>query len=248
MSLAVADEPHTPRRVIASRARAAAIVERVAQKHDLTVTQLLCAKWDRFAVTARAEVAVALRSELKWSLRVLGEYLGCSHTRARNLLSFHENTHRRLSRLAAVTGADARVRELEAELQRLSGSNLAERYAQALGLRLRCAIVLAILAEAYPNHVRGPALLSLYDEAREHFGYGGADGSRIGATTGLLTKNTADLAAHFAAEGWPAPSEVGPLPGSRRLSDAAAEWLHVRTGAPKLSQVLQGREHVQPAI
>lgn len=241
MSLAALDQPQ--RRVIASRARAAQIVERIAEKHALTTTQLLCAKWDRFAVVARAEVAHALRSELKWSLRVIGEHLGCSHTRVRNLLGFHENTHCRFTRLAAVTGSDARVRELEAELQRLSGTYLAERCVQALGLRLRCAIVLSILAEAYPNHVRGPALLALYDEAREHFGYGGTDGSRIGATTGLLTKNTADLAAHFSGEGWPSPSEVGPVPGSRRLTAAAAEWMHVRIGAPKLSQVLQGRDH-----
>lgn len=238
MSVAYEHTPIAPkRRVIASKARAAAIIEGIADKHSLPVQTLLCAKWDRFAMIARAEAAHALVAQLNWSIRGVGAHLGCSHTNVRKLLGFHEKSARRIVRLVSIQCADevavARVRELEAELQRLSGTYLSEKLASRLDVPLRCAILLSILIESYPRYVRGPALLQLYDDACEKLGYG----ARNGANFDLVTKHACDLAAAFKAGGWPVPSEVGELKGSRRLTDACAVWLSEGFGAPRRSVI-----------
>lgn len=251
MSFAINATDHTPsgpRRTIVSKARAAALVEQIADKHALPVATVLCAKWDRFALIARAEAAHALTTQLNWSIRATGAYLGCSHTNVRKLLSFQKRNAPRIVRLVSLNGADeaavARVRELEAELQRLSGTHLCERLASDLSVPLRCAILLAILIEAWPRYVRGPALLQLYDDACDKLGYG----ARNGANFDLVTKHACDLAARFKAAGWPAPSEVGELKGSRRLTDSAAVWLADRCGAPRRSVVETWRESHAGAV
>lgn len=222
--------PSKPRAVIASKARAAAIVERVAEKHAIGTATLLCARWDRFVMIARAEVAAALRDELNWPQRMIGEHIGCSQPNVRKLFSFHEKYARRVSAIVPVADPEGRVRDLERELQRLSGIYTAERLAQHFDLQLRCAIVLAILAEAYPRYVRGEAMLRLYDEACDELGYG----ARNGANANLITKNLTAMSEALAKLGMTPAYERGPFAESRRLTDVAAEWLYERTGPSPL--------------
>lgn len=228
-----------PKRAIHSRARAAALIEQIADKHRIGVNTMLCARWDRFAVLARAEAAHGLVEQLGWSLRAAGDYLGCSHENVRQLLACHKSTAPRIARLGAqVSDPDGRIRELEAELARLSGSFLCEKLSEQFAIPLRCGILLAILVEAYPRYVRGPAILQLYDDACERLGYGWGKGSNFN----LMTKNAQHMHESLRSAGAPLASEVGDTPGSRRLTDAAAEWLHARCGAPRLSQIETRRE------
>lgn len=256
-------EGRAPRRVIASQARAARIVEDVAAKHGLKVTYVVCAAWQRDAVLARAEIAHRLTEELNWSLRAIGAHLGCSHSRVCSLLTEHKKWTEKARRLlpladihalAAVEGdarltrakeAEERAAFAEAELARLTGAELAPRLAENLGLghRLRCAIVLAIVAEAYPRIVLGPELLERYDDACERMGYGFQRGSNFH----LMTKNVAHLREHFEAQGWPSPLIAGdPLTvrmvGARRLDDRCAVFLHERLDAPRASQIALAAE------
>lgn len=235
----------------------------MAAKHGVTVQFLTCARRDRFAVAARAEAAHELTHQLKWSLRRVGEHIGCTHQNVCQLLACHKINQARglrfmpaadLRALAAVSGDErlARVRDAEeraayaeGELTRLTGANLALRMADALGLlqRVRCAIVLAIVAEAYPRVVLGAELIEHYDEACERIGYG----NRQGANANLITKNVAHLRGHFAANGWPEPLFIKDeltrtLTGARRLSDGAALFLHERFDAPRRSQIEAAQE------
>lgn len=256
MSVAYAPEA-APRRVIASKARAAEIVERIAAKHDLAVPTVLCARRDRFAMAARAEVAASIADELNWSTRSIGDYIGCSHTMVRKLLGFHEIAARRAKRwlpaadvhaLARLEGndlaqraleAEERAAELEAEMVRLTGVHLAATLGQAIELggehggRFGGVVLLSIVVEAYPNAVLGPNLLELYDEACGKLGFGRSSG--VGYE--LMAKNASNIAKHFREKGWPVPTEPGDLPASRRLTHEAARMLHEKIGFPRLSQM-----------
>lgn len=248
----------TEGRVIASRSRATQLAERIAEKHDMEVRTMLCARWDRFAIAARAELASELKASLGWSQRRIGEYLGCTHPNVRKLFSYHEMTVKRAKRwlpkadvhallaveaderLLRAMDAEERAAEAEAELRRLSGVDIVLRLAEALDIRhLRCAIVLAIVCEAYPRTVLGADMIRYYDEACERLDYG----DRNGSTFGLLAKNVGKLREHFVECGWPVPiaasasSARDSLAGARRLEDDAAKWLHERLGMPRLSQM-----------
>lgn len=256
-------ERATPRRPIASTSRATQIVERVAAKHQFTVAFVLCAKRDRFAVAARAEAAHELKRQLDWSLRRIGDHIGCTHENVRQLLTCHKmNTERNarclppidLNALNALEGcelkqrvadAEERAAYAEAELARLTGATLALTLAEALGLthQMRCAITLAIVAEAYPRVVLGSELIEHYDAACERLAYG----FRRGANSHLMTKNVTNLREHFEANGWPAPllahdAMTRTISGARRLTDDAATFLHERFDVPRRSQIEAGVE------
>lgn len=262
--MTIAFETAAPGRIIASRSRATQIAEAIADKHALNVSTMLCARWDRFAIAARAELACELRAKLGWSQRRIGEYIGCTHPNVRKLFSYHEITQKRAKRwlpqtdvhallaveaddrLARALDAEERAAEAEAELRRLSGADLALRLADTfdLGQYMRCAIVLAIVCEAYPRIVLGADMIRWYDEACERLDYG----ERKGSNFNLLAKNVAKLREHFVDRGWPVPivakvePRSGGLAGSRRLDDDAARFLHERIGAPRLSQMEAAQE------
>ncbi|NBW07973.1 MAG: hypothetical protein EBR82_08095 [Caulobacteraceae bacterium] len=246
---------------IHSPARAMAIAEQVAGRYRITVDHLLCARWDRYVVHARAEVAVRIRDDLGWSSRAIGRWLGCSHPNVRKLFSYHKMR----PPWAAMTGdvdpasilhlarddqarrlaeAEQRAADAAREIDRLSGVHLTEALAEQLGLLTRCAIVLAICAENYPRVVRGVAILQGYDHACSVLGYG----ARNGATYDLMKKNFSSLDRAFAEQGWPQPTECGDLPASRRLTHAAADMLALRFGVPRRSQMMLAAEGRSPPI
>lgn len=240
------------KRVIASKTRAMEIVERMALKHDLPVATALCAKRDRYARACRAEIAWALKRELNWSSRRSAALLGVTFKNVCVLLKTHEIAMRRaknvlpvtdLQALAAIEADELRRRlvesqdliaHLQGELDRLTGATLANKIAARFGLenRLRCAIVLAILVEAYPRSVPSNLLTELYDEACDRLNYG----SRNGASADLIKKNFSSLREHFAELGLACPVDWDDA-GARRLTDAGAELLHEAVSAPRLSQL-----------
>jgi len=252
----------TTHRAIASLSRAHTIVEAVAVKHGIDVHTLHAGGRSRFVVEARGEAAFELMHKLGWSQRRIGECLGCSQPNVRKLLGYHKQNlerggrflpaadiHALLAisnddRLARAVEAEERAAYAEGELHRLNGSALSLRFADALDISyMRCAIVLAIVAEAYPRVVLGDAMVEHYDEACAALGYG----FKRGANFHLLTKNVAHLREHFAAKGWPSPIPASTdttreMAGSRRLSDECAAFLHERLNAPKLSQMQEASE------
>lgn len=241
------------RTIIASKAMALAIVERIAKKHQMTVAAALCVRRDRFSVACRAEIAWTLKDELDWSQRRSGALLGVTQPAVRKLLGYHEMSLRRannvlptetLRALAVVSGdeakrrladAESRIAYLQSELDRLTGASITHRLADAFGLgnKLRCALVLGILAEAYPRAVNPPELVELYDEACERLNYG----ARRGASFNLITKNIAALRESFLDLGYrdPVVSTESSSGMQRRLSDEAAVLLHETVGTPRLS-------------
>jgi len=244
--------PARPRRVILSQRRAMEIVERVAAKHELSVAVALCSRRDRYAVACRAEIAWTIREQLNWSLRRIGQLLGVSHEAVRQLLDCHKIALRRARRslpptdLAALAAMDRdalrrRVAELEemnaylqSELDRLTGAGLVPTLAQEFGLEnaQRCAIVLAILAEAYPRAVSMNHMIELYEDACDQLNYG----ARQGATSNLVAKNISDLRERFAQQGLPDPVSLSEG-NNRSLSHEAAQVLYERTGTPSLTRL-----------
>lgn len=210
---------------ILSEARALSIIEGVAKRHGTNVEAVICTAWDRDSVLARQEIACRLRDELGWPQRRTAELLGCSPARVCSLIREHEISVERARRLLGVTAvvrgvdedrlaeAEARVRELEEELDRLTGSHAAMQVAEALRLydprtptddpkaqlSLRLGITLSILMEHYPRPVTGEALVSLYDEACERLNYG----TMRGATNNLIAKNVGQINQCFEGRAWP---------------------------------------------
>lgn len=237
--------------MIASEQRALEIVERVADGHSLTVAQLLAQPFKRATVLARGELVDGLTGELGWSFERTAAFLGCAPSTAHSAKSEWKKAqaiHKRFLPAEAVlqiaaldqhearrAAADAttRVRELEAKLDELAGATLAEKLRDELGLKMRCAILLAIVIEHYPRQVRELSIFALYDHACVKLNYG----FRSGATRDLMFKNAQALKDHFIERGWPEPSRPGNMPGSRVLTQSAAQWLHDRIGSPRLSQI-----------
>src|SRR5262245_12195650 len=227
---------------VISPQRTTRIIEQVAARHGLEVRTLLCANNRRDVTRARGELVWWLKTELGLSFREIGAKIGrcpasvCSY--------FHEhkkqrNLEKRILPPPADEEARLRIRELEHELERLSGTLLCERLKQKLGLRLRYAIGLAIITEAFPRVVRGPAMLHLYDDACTALGYGHA---REGANYRLMDKNMSELNAHFIEHGWPTPALPGEGRGSRYLSHDAAAWMAENCSAPRWAVVLSARQ------
>jgi hypothetical protein len=248
------------RRMVASTARAAAIAEEVAEKHAMAVSTVLCARWDRYAVAARAELASRLSEELHWPQRRIGGYIGCTQPNVRKLFDYHKIAVRRAMRalpttdfraLAAINAdalrqrtfeAEERAQFLQSELERLTGKTLAGDLAEALGLarKLRCAIVLAILVEAFPRRMQMQAICGLYAQTRAELNYGQVNEE---CSSNLIAKHFCDLNAHFHKKGWPRPAACLTFDGNsaRRLTDSAAEFLAGLVGAPRLSQLERAR-------
>lgn len=250
------------RKVITSQARALEIVEAVAAKHGMEVARLMAQPFKRDTVLARGEVVSRLSEELNWPFSMIAGYLGCSASTAHSAKSEWKKAEAAFAvfipdeavlAIAKVTQSEAlqraaqaerQLREIKGELDRVAGLDLSERMVVELDLLPRCAILLSIVAAAYPRYVRAGALLELYDQACERLNYG----QRSGATIPLISKNAQTLREHFAARDWPCPIQPGVLPGSRQLTNEAAAWLHGRVGSPRMSQIVHHTERTGAAI
>lgn len=233
------------KRCILSPARAAEIVERVAQRFDLKPEKIMGARRDYLARTARGEIAWLLKDELGWSQRRTAEYLKCGKTtvfdllrdRARILAAFQDRVSQE-HKIFLQSPEALELQELREKLARLTGADIADELTDGLSIPKRCGIVLAILAEAYPRAVSIEAMCELYDDACKRLNYGFADG----ANRELIRKNVSDLNRAFQAKGLSQPAEIALPVGGRRLTDEAANRLSVSYGVPRASKMLAAQE------
>lgn len=239
-------------RCILSPARAAEIVEQVAQRFGLDAAKITSTKRDYLARTARGEIAWRLKTELGWSQRRSAGYLKCSKTAIWSLLKDRERIvsafqERVAQEHKAFLQSDEalELQELREKLRRLTGADIAEQLTEDLNIPKRCGIVLAILAESYPRAVSIEAMCELYDDACARLSYG----FQRGSDRELIRKNVSDLNRAFIAKGFAPPAEIAPPVGGRRLTDEAAQMLSASHGVPRRSRMLMAEERkAQPEM
>ncbi len=242
------------RTVIASPARAQAIIEEVAAKHGVNHQALLVARWKRAVVLPKAEIVFRLKRELGWPYQMIGAHLGISVGNAHslfkewekavdrhkvflpvNLISREEHDRIVAAHEAATADALAQLAEIVEGVKRAPG--LAEQIAQRLDLRLRGAIVLAVVSNVYPRSIRESALFDAYEVARRELDYGVAE-----VTSDIIRTNIKHLRRTFSDRGWCDPIAVGESTGSRRLTIDGARFLHDRVGSPNRSRIIAAEE------
>lgn len=230
------------RAMIASVDRALAIVERVAAKHGMTAAGLVSTRYNRAVVLARGEAMDALAKELRWSYQRAAELTGLSVSRLHSAHTEWKGVQANIERYLPDTVADLRAQldaaeaarqDAERRLAAMLGAESVDLFVSELQLLPRAAIVLTVLAEAYPKHVRDEQVLNFYDAACVRMNYG----LRNGATKELMWQNFTALRRAFAERGWPNPVSVGPMINTRVLSHEAAVVLHERIGVPSKTQI-----------
>lgn len=201
---------------------------------------------------ARGETAHMLGAELGWSAKRIAALIKCSasHVRAlqrerAKLLAGFQNRaiDEHQTEFAAMDAEELalQVRELSEKLARLTGADLADEFAEAYKLPRRCAIVMAILARAYPRAVSVDTLCELYDDACQRLSYG----CQRGADRELIRKNVSDLNRAMLAQGLPMASEIAPETSGRRLTEKAAALLSASHQTPRQSQLLARAERLE---
>ncbi len=233
------------RRCITSPARAAEIVEQVAQRFDLSPETIMTAKREYLARTARGEIAWRLKDELNWSQRRTAAYLKCGKTTVFALLrdrakivGIFQSRVAQEHKIFLQSPEALELQELREKVQRICGSDVAEDLTRGLSIPKRCGIVLAMLAEAYPRALSIESMCELYDDACARLQYG----FKRGADRELIRKNVSDLNREFIAKGMAAPTELAPHVGGRRLTDQAAHLLAASYGVPRKSRMLMAEE------
>lgn len=116
--------------------------------------------------------------------------------------------------------------ELEAQLRRLSGTNLAMDVQHSLGIPLWQAIFLSILMENYPRVRATIDVCELYGEASERLQYGKGEN----VTQDMARAFVMHAKRKFEAMGLPKPAHI--INRGLVLSDDIAPWLHNRFGKP----------------
>lgn len=240
------------RRVILSPARAQAVLERAAERFGLKPAMLKRPRAKGLVRTAKGEAAGTLRDELKWSYARIAKLLACSPSHARTLIveravlvaAFQrraEEEHEAEIGALDVDEIMLQNRELKEKLARLTGADLAGRLADDYAIPPRCAIVAAMLAEAYPRPVAVEAMCELYDDACERLNYG----FKRGADRELIRKNVSDLNRAFSAKGLPLAAEIAQGVSGRRLTDKAAAMLSDSHQVPRASRLMAVEERRQ---
>ncbi len=242
------------RAVIASPARAAAIIEQVAAKHRVNESALLVSRWRRSVVLPKAEIVYRLKRELGWPYQMIASHLGITAGNAHKLfrrweatLAEHsvflpENVVPRAEHDRVVAEIEMRAQSAEAQLAEIvegvkHAPVLAERIASDLDLKLRSAIVLAVVSNVYPRAIKEDALLDGYESVRCALNYG------VREVTGeIMRANIRDLRRAFAARKWSDPIASGEEFGSRRLTTPGAVLLSDRFGSPRKSLIVAARE------
>ncbi|TXH47223.1 MAG: hypothetical protein E6Q97_27695 [Desulfurellales bacterium] len=235
--------------MIASVDRALAVVDRVAAKHGMTAAALVATPRNRAVILARGEVMHALNVELGWSYQRAANLLGLSVSRLHSAHTEWKGVQANIARYlpedlraAPDTLADLKAQLEASEVARLDaerrlaavlGLESIDVFMKGLDLLPRAAIVLTVLAESYPNHVRVEQILNYYDAACLRLDYG----AKRGATRELLYQNNAALRRTFAARGWPNPVGVGPANKTHVLTHDAADLLHEKIGVPSTVQI-----------
>lgn len=242
------------RAVIASPARAAAIIEQVATKHRVNESALLVGRWRRDVVLPKAEIVYRLKRELGWPYQMIAAHLGVTAGNAHKLFRvwekalaqyivfLPENVVSRDEHDRAVAEIETRAQSAEAQLAEIvegvkRAPVLAERIATELDLKLRSAIVLAVVSNVYPRAIKEDALLDGYESVRCALSYGVRE-----VTGDIMRTNIKDLRRTFADRNWGDPIASGEEFGSRRLTTPGAVLLSDRFGSPRKSLIVAAEE------
>ena len=171
----------------------------------------------------RRRAYLALEEQKGWSQSQIGRLF----RRDRSQVCRGLVLARRERALETITKTDPEyVEELEAQMRRLSGVNLAFQLSHSLDVPVWQAIFLGILMENYPRVRSRSEVCELYDAAAERLGYG--NGGEI--KDDFVRSFTSRIGRKFASDGLPHP--VASISGALVLSDAIAPWLHNRFGKP----------------
>lgn len=117
--------------------------------------------------------------------------------------------------------------ELEAQLRRITGVELALQVAHSLSIPTWQAIFLAILMEAYPYVKTADQICEAYDAASERLDRASTDGIQDASMKTFVTR----IRVRFEEMGLPDPV-ARVRPRALVLTDSAAVWLHNQFGKP----------------
>lgn len=210
--------------IISPKMSGRAIVRAIAETHGFSLDALIGFTQTDALCRARAEAMTAL-ADKGWSLAQISSLFG---NRARSTILRAINTHQNRAR----NTEDYRknpwlVEEVEAQIRRLAGVNLAPQVAHELTIPTWQAIFLAILMEAYPNVKTADQIMEAYVAAVERI-YRGDEPEVMDSQIRTFCYH---IRQRFIALGLPDPVEAI-RPRNYVLSYDAAVWLHNRFGKP----------------
>lgn len=217
-------KPQTFARPIRQAPAGLATVTEIALKYGLSAEALRGRSQDRLVCKARAEAMVALLRQDK-SLEWVGNFFGGrDRSTVHRLVKAHEN---RQQNVVSYLQQPDLVYEVEAQMRRITGMNLAHQVAYKLGIPTWQAIFLGILMEAYPLVKTSEQLLEAYEAARERLYQddpGQVQDTQIRSFSHHIRK---------AFEGMGLPDPVAAVrPRGIVLTHSAAVWLSNQFGKP----------------
>lgn len=200
----------------------AVIVGEIALAHGYHIDALRGRSQEAGVCRARARAMKALRDR-NWSIRKIGMYFGRSPGTVHGIL--HDLKTKQES-VRSYTEHPDLVFEVEAQVRRITGMNLAHQVAYELSIPTWQAIFLGILMEAYPLVKTAEQIMEAYEEAtaRLYQEAPGAMDSQIRSFSYHIRKRFTEL-------GLPDPV-AAVRPRGFVLTYEAAVWLHNRFGRP----------------
>jgi hypothetical protein len=202
---------------------AQAIVAEIALTHGYSVDALRGRSQEEGVCRARARAMKALR-ERGWSIRKIGTHFDNRTPGAVHYILCHVK-ERQQSVQAYLEHPDM-VYEVEAQMRRITGFNLAHQIAHELSIPTWQAIFLGILMEAYPLVRTAEQIMEAYEAATERL-YQEAPGAM---DSQIRTANY-HLRKRFEQLGLADPI-TAIRPRGFVLTYDAAVWLHCRFGKP----------------
>lgn len=208
------------------REKAVVIVSRVAHTAGLTPERLFARTRDPRCDRARASAYRALVTELDWNQSQIARLFG----RSRAAVSWS------LSQPLPPADLEEQIEDLQLQLRRLAGAELAHQVAARLGLPAWQSIFMAILIEAYPKPRAVESMCELYDEASRMLGHG----KQAGVNRNLVKAFSNRVNLETREQGFPAVVRYVP-PGAYILTEDAALWCANNIGRPFIPAVAASR-------
>lgn len=211
---------------LASRPSASAmsIVSEIAMAHGYHADALRGRSKEPGICRARARAMKSLHEERGWSIRRIGRFFGRSPATIHEILSLHKT---RQESVRVYTEHPDLAHEVEAQMRRITGLNIAHQLAHELAVPTWQAIFLGILMEAYPLVKTADQIMEAYEAATERLYQADAPGamdSQIRTFSYHIRKRFVDL-------GLPDPV-TAVRPRGFVLTYDAAVWLHCKFGRP----------------
>jgi hypothetical protein len=166
----------------------------------------------------------SLHEERGWSIRRIGRFFGRSPATIHEILLLHKT---RQESVRVYTEHPDLAHEVEAQMRRITGLNIAHQLAHELAVPTWQAIFLGILMEAYPLVKTADQIMEAYEAATERLYQADAPGamdSQIRTFSYHIRKRFTDM-------GLPDPV-TAVRPRGFVLTYDAAVWLHCKFGRP----------------